>query len=144
MAIGQDYEMGVVSYVALFKETTYGTYPSTAETNASTLEPLSIGFKTEIESQKLDQISRNRGNTKRVQLNKNVSGTLEQFLHPEESVLLIATTLGGGIASGSLSGAYVHSLTAGDFDTSPGVHCHRGRHRQDRQDPITISGRQMG
>lgn len=119
MSIGDSYEMGVVSYVAMFKETTFGTFPASAATGASTMEPLSIGFKTEIESQKLEQISRNRGFTKRVQLDKTVEGTLEQYLHPQESVLPIAAALGGGIVSASLSGGFVHSLTSGNFDTSP-------------------------
>lgn len=119
MTIGQGYEMGVVSYVAMFKETTFGTFPADGATGASTMEPLSVGFKTEIASQKLETISRNRGATKRVQLDKTVGGTLEQYLHPEESVLPIAVALGGGIASASLSGGFVHSLTAGNFDTSP-------------------------
>lgn len=119
MTIGNSYEMGVNSYVAVFKESTYGTFPATGATGASTLEALSIGIKTEIESQKLETISLNRGATKRVQLNKNVSGAMEQYLHPTESPLLMAVALGGGIASSSLTGAYTHSLTAGNFDTSP-------------------------
>jgi len=119
MTIGNSYEMGVNSYVALFKESTYGTFPATAATGASTIEALSIGVKTEIESQKLETISMNRGATKRVQLNKNVMGTIEQYLHPTESPLLMAVGMGGGIISSSLTGAYTHSITAGNFDTAP-------------------------
>ena len=119
MTIGNNYEMGVNSYVALFKESTYGTYPATVATGASTIEPLTIGIKTEIESQKLETISMNRGATKRVQLNKNVSGSMEQYLHPTESPLLMAVCMGGGIVTSSLTGAYTHSLTAGNFDTTP-------------------------
>lgn len=119
MTIGQNAELGVNSYVAFWKETTFGTFPATGATGASTMEPLTIGFKTEIVNQKLDAISRNRGFTKRVQLDKNVAGNVEQFLHPEESILPLAVALGGGITSASVSGAYSHSLTAGNFDTSP-------------------------
>ena len=119
MTIGANAELGVTSYVAIFKESTFGSYPATAATGASTLEPLSIGFRTEIKSQKLEEISRNRGFTKRVQLEKTVKGNLEQYLHPQESVLLTALALGGGIVSASLSGGFVHTLTSGNCDTSP-------------------------
>jgi len=119
MTIGQDAKIGLNSYIALFKETTYGTFPATAETGASTLEALNIGFATEVVSQKLDQISGTRGYTKRVQLDKNVTGTLEQYLHPEESILMVADALGGGISTSSVTGAYQHVISAGNFDTSP-------------------------
>jgi len=119
MSIGDSYEIGVVSSAALFKESTFGVFPASAGTGASSIEALSIGFKVEIESQKLDMISNNRGYTKRVQLNKMVEGTLEQYLHPVESVLPVAAALGGGIVSASLSGGFIHSLTSGNFDTAP-------------------------
>ena len=117
MTVGNDAELGVNSYVAFWKETTWGVFPATGSTNASTMEPLTIGFKTEITNQKLETISRNRGFTKRVQLDKMVAGSLEQFLHPEESVLPLAVAMGGGIVSGSLSGGFIHSLSSGNFDT---------------------------
>lgn len=117
MVVGSNAELGVNSYVAFWKEATWGTFPATGATNASTLEPLSIGFKVEITNQKLETISRNRGFTKRVQLDKNVAGSLEQYLHAQESVLPLAASLGGGISSSSISGGFTHSLTSGNFDT---------------------------
>lgn len=149
MGIGDSYEMGINSYVALFKETTFGTFPATAATGASTLEPISVGFKTEIESQKLEQISRNRGFTKRVQLDKTVSGTLEQYLHPDESILPIAAALGGGIVSSSLTGAYTHSIASGDFVNAPIAlsfqvrkgSTHHFRYTGGRVDVLTIAGK---
>lgn len=118
MAIGQGAQTGVKSYVALFIESTFGTFPATAATGASTIEPLTIGFKTDIESTKLDAISRNRGFTKRVQMNKNVAGPLEQYLHPTESPILLALGLGGGLVTSSLTGAYTHSISAGEFSAT--------------------------
>jgi len=55
-----------------------------------------------------------------VTLNKNVKGSMETFLHPVESALLFIAALGGGKATtpGS-TGVYVHSITAGNFDTAP-------------------------
>lgn len=119
MAIGDGAKLGVNSYVALIKETTFGSNPATVATGMSWIEPISFGFKTDIKSEKLDTIGKNRGFAKRVVLDKEVKGSLEQFLHPQESVLLTAVALGGGIVSASLSGAYTHSITAGNFDTSP-------------------------
>ncbi|HEA21482.1 MAG TPA: hypothetical protein ENH87_11240 [Pricia antarctica] len=120
MVIGSGSEMGVKSYFAFWKEDAFGTVTGlTAGTGASTLEPLNFSVKTEIVSQKLEQIGINRGFTKRVQLDKNVAGTMEQNYHPQESVLLTAVALGGGITTASLSGGFTHQLDAGDFDTSP-------------------------
>lgn len=120
MSIGEGAKPGVNSYIALFIENTFGSFPSTAATGASTLEPLSCSFKTEIESQKLDQISRNRGFSKRVQLNKNVAGSLEQYLHPTESPILFALSLGGGLTTTpeTTTGAtfWTHSIASGNFD----------------------------
>ena len=119
MAIGQGAQSGVKSYVAMFIESTYGSFPASAATGASTMEPLSIGVKTEITSMKLDAISKNRGYTKRAQLDKNVAGTIEQYLHPEESPLLLTLALGGGVVSAALSGAsYTHSISAGEYSST--------------------------
>lgn len=116
MAVGDDVKTVLPSYVAVGKESTWGTYASAT----TAIEFLSCSFKTEIDSQKLDSIGMHRGFTKRVQLNKSVAGTLEMNLHTVESTLMIAAALGGGIATTSGStGAYVHSLTAGNFNTSP-------------------------
>jgi hypothetical protein len=118
MVIGREAKTGVKSYIALFIESTYGTFPASAATGASTIEPLSIGFKTEIASIKLDQISLNRGFTKRVQTDKNVAGTLDQYLHPTESPILLALALGGGLTTSSLTGAFTHSISAGEFSST--------------------------
>jgi len=119
MSIGDTAQSVVRGYVALFKESTFGTYPATGATGASSLEPISCTFKVNIDSQKLDTISTNRGFSKRVQLGKSVTGTLDQFLHPHESVLMLANALGGGIATSSLTGAYQHVISAGQMDTAP-------------------------
>lgn len=115
---GSSYQSAIDSYAAFFKETTWGTYPSSGATNATFIEFLSNNFKTEIEGRKLDTIG-NRPFTKRVQLNKTVQGSLETYLHPIESPLLIAQALGGGVITSSLTGAYTHSFGAGLMDTGP-------------------------
>jgi len=113
MAVGDEAKPIVQSYVALSKETTFGTYASAT----TAVETLSLSFKETIVSEKLDAISTNRGFSKRVQLDKEVAGSLEQHFHPEQSVLLLAAGLGGGISSNSLTSAADHTLTSGNFDT---------------------------
>ena len=114
MAVGSDVRTVLPSYVAVGKESTWGTYASAT----TAIEFISCSFKTEIESQKLDSIGLNRGFTKRVQLNKSVQGTLEMNLHTVESTPLIANALGGAVSTTAGStGAYVHSISAGNFNT---------------------------
>lgn len=116
MAVGDGAEAIIRSYVAYQKETTFGTYPTATLT---AIEVLSCSFKRSIESVKIETLNKSRDFTKRVQTDQNVEGTLEMYLHPIESVLLVATAMGGGIATTSQSGIAIHSITAGNFDTSP-------------------------
>ena len=114
MAVGSDAKAVVQSYVAVGKEGTFGTYASAT----TAVEALSLSFKVEIESEKIDSLSFNRGFAKRVQKDKTISGTLEQYVHPHESVLLFASSLGGTVSTTSLTSAATHSLTAGNFGNS--------------------------
>lgn len=119
MAVGDSSQQGVNSYLTVFREATWGTYPATAATNGTAIEFLSCNFVTNIDTQKLDTMG-NRGHTKRVTLGRNVTGTLEMHLHPVESTLLLGVVMGGGIASSSLTGAYTHSISVGNVtDTAP-------------------------
>lgn len=117
MAVGGSSYEAVRSYVAIGKEATFGTYASVS----TAVEAISCNIMTEIESQKLDQIGANRGFSHRVTLGKNVGGTLEQYLHPQESILLIANALGGPIVSSALSSCSQHSISAGNFDTTTAI-----------------------
>lgn len=119
MAVGDQAKAAVHSYVAHFLETTYGTYPASAATNTTAIEALSCSFKTDIKSEKIDSLYKSRGFARRVQLDKEVSGTLEQYFHPQESVRLLAVALGGGITSSvTAQSSTIHSITAGDFNTN--------------------------
>lgn len=121
MAVGDGAEAAVRSYVAVGKEGTFGTYtaPSTA------IEALSCGFMTEIEIEKIDSIGLGqRGMTKRVMKDKRVMGPLEAYVHPQESVLLFAAAMGGGIVSAAHTATvYNHSLLAGNFNTDAASLC---------------------
>ena len=115
MAVGDGARIGAQSYLAVGKETTFGTYASAT----TAIEAISIGITTDIESTMLDTLNTNRGFTKRVQTNKVVGGTIEANFHNHESVLLLAAAMGPNtITTASLSGgAFTHSFTAGNFET---------------------------
>lgn len=114
MAIGDGAQVGVQSYVALGKESTYGTYASAT----TAIEAISCTFRTDIESEKLETFGPNRGYTKRVQKNKMVGGTLEKYAHPEDLLILISA-LGGGFSFTSATSAGIFSMSSGNFDTAP-------------------------
>lgn len=121
MAIGDGAESVVRSYVAVGKEATFGTYtaPSLA------IEALSCGFMTDVDVEMIDSIGGgNRGRTKRVQKDKKVAGPLEANFHAQESVLMCANALGGGIVSAlHTTGVYNHTLGAGNFNTDAASLC---------------------
>lgn len=117
---GSSYQAAIESYVAFFKESAFGTYPVTAATGATFIEFMSNSFKTEIESKRLETLG-HRSFVKRVQLNKNVGGSLETYLHPTESVVPFANAMGGAITTSSLTGAYTHSISAGHMNTTTAI-----------------------
>lgn len=121
MAVGDGAESSVRSYVAVGRETTFGTY--TAPSRA--IEALSCGFMTNVEFETIDSLGLgNRSPHKRVTKDKKVAGGLEAYVHPQESVLLMANAMGGGIVSTLLTtGAYTHSLSAGNFNTDAASLC---------------------
>ena len=118
MAVGDEAQVGIRSYAALARETTLGTYLSA--TSAVVFQ--SCSFRTTFETMKLDQIGTGqRGYARRVQMGKNVGGTFEQYVHPQESVLLIASALQGALVSNSLTAAADHSIASGNLNTTTAV-----------------------
>ena len=114
---GSTAKSALFSYVAVGKETTYGTYASAT----TAIEALSCSFKTERKSEKLETMFKSRGYAKRVLLDKMVAGSLDMFLHPDESALILANALGGAVVSTASGTAYNHSMSAGNFDTSTAI-----------------------
>lgn len=119
MAVGDNAEAAIRSYIAYGKESQFGTYASVSVA----VEAVSCSFRVDKESQKLETLNKSRDFSKRVQTVQNTAGTLEMYLHPIESVLLFATAMGGGITSSSASGISVHTITAGNFDTAQSSVC---------------------
>lgn len=114
MAVGDQATAVVHSYVALGKEGTFSTYASAS----TAIEALSCSFHVEVKHQKLDGMFVNRGYARRVALEKEVKGTLEQYLHPQESVLLLVNALAGQISSTAATNSTLHSISAGNFQNS--------------------------
>lgn len=115
MAVGSDAKITARSYTAFAKEASFGTYA----TVTTALEPLSVGFKTEIESQVLETMNVNRGASKRVQTNKNVAGPIESYLHNEQSPAILIAALGPDTvtsAAGSTS-TFTHSFSSANHAT---------------------------
>ena len=114
MGVGDQANPSVFSYVALSKEATFATYASAS----TAVEALQCSFMTSIKSQKIDAMFANRGYYRRVALEREVKGTLDQYLHPQESVLLLANALAGQISSTAATNSTVHSISAGNFQNS--------------------------
>ncbi len=114
MAVGDFAKAVVHSYVACSKEGTFASYASAS----TAIEALSCSFHVEKKHQKLDGMFVQRGYARRVSLEKEIKGTLEQFLHPQESVLLIVNAMGGQISSTAATNSTLHSVTVGNFQNS--------------------------
>ena len=117
MAVGDTAKISDLSYIAVGKESTFGIYASAT----TAIEALSWTVKIDITSQKLETLHRNRGMNKRVQLDKVVAGSMESHLHSQESTLLVACGMGGELVTSSLTGAYTHSISAGNYDTTTAI-----------------------
>lgn len=150
MTIGQDGFVAANSYFAAFKEGSFGSVTGlTAATNATAFEPTSWGIKQEIEPLMLDSMANNRGMVIRAQGNKTVAGTMEQWLHAEESAIFLIMAMGGAVVSAAgSSGSNTHSITAGNMDaTLPGISIKASkggkgfvRYYGGRVNQLTISG----
>lgn len=118
MANGDLARVGVRSALALRPESTYGTFAATTSA-LNCYAPISIGIKTEMVTQKLDELGGSqRGFSRQVQLDKNVSGPIEGYLHPEESLPFLINAMGGRYTFNSLTSAGDHSITTGNFTAS--------------------------
>lgn len=121
MAVGDFARVGVRSAIALRPEATYGTFAVTT-TSLNCYLPTSIGVRTEFATQKLDELGgAQRGFYRQVQLDKTVSGSIEGYLHPEESLPFLINAMGGRYTFGSLTAAGLHSISTGNFSASDTV-----------------------
>ena len=114
MAQGDTAKVGATSWRACQQESAYGSDACTS-TAFKPLSMISCSFKTEIESEKLSELALNRGFSKRIQKNKNVSGTLEKYAHPDEDIVLWANALGGTFTFASTSAGSTYSIASGNW-----------------------------
>lgn len=122
MAVGQGSLFGGLSYVAIGRETTLGTY----STCTSALDALSAAMKTTMETKTLEQIERSRSYSKQIQLSKTVGGDTEFYFDPmsDACTFILQNALGGTITSATATGetvggtAMTHTFNIGNMDNS--------------------------
>src|SRR5689334_17175786 len=102
MAVGQYANLGGLSYVAIGRETAFGTY----NTCTSALDCLSAGLMTTQDNKILDQIERSRTLSKRISLMKKINGDLEFYYAPQMDAcnFILQNAFGGTITSATATG----------------------------------------
>lgn len=122
MAIGQGAMVSYGSYLALARESTYGTYV----TATSGLEYINCSLRTKKENKIIEEVSNYRVFSDTIALGKVVEGDVEFYYDPKSVAanLILQNALGGkavtsATATGETAGglAFTHTFTLGDFDT---------------------------
>lgn len=114
MAIGQYAQLGGLSYVAIGRETTLGTY----NTCTAALDCLSASIATTQDNKILEQIERSRTYSKRMSLMKKVGGDLEFYFAPQMDAcnFILQNAFGGTITSATSTGETVGAGAASAMD----------------------------
>lgn len=125
MAIGAGAMLGGFSYVAIGRETTFGTY----NTCTAAIDCLSSSLATTQDAKILDQIERARVLSKRFALMKKVGGNLDFYYSPtlDGPNFLLQNAFGGTVTSATATGETVgagansaieHTFAIGNMDQS--------------------------
>lgn len=123
MAVGQNVTVGDLSYLAIGRETTYGTYT----TCTAGLNFLSSSFKILKENKVLEEIQTSRTNSNYIQLGKTLEGAIEGYFSPRSLACnyLLHNAFGGGAvtsatATGATAGsaAFQHTVDINNFLTT--------------------------
>lgn len=116
MADGATGKVGNESYLSLGRETTAGS----GVTCTSSLEFYSGALRPNIESQKLETISRSRGFTKRVLTVGSIEGAIEYPFVPNDlgALYLLQNALGGSATVSTITAgaSYSHEFEIGNWD----------------------------
>lgn len=121
MAVGQGSLVGDLSYFAVGRETTYGTYA----TSTAGLNFLSASMKAMKEIKILEEIQTSRTNSNWISLGKVVEGEVEFYFSPRSDACnyLLQNAFGGGpvtsaTATGETTGgtAFTHTVNISNFD----------------------------
>ncbi len=123
MAVGQNVLVSNLSYIALGRETTYGTYV----TGTAGLNFLSASMKALKEVKILEEIQTSRTNSNSIQLGKTIEGEIEAYYSPRNLACnyLLQNAFGGGpvttaTATGDTAGAstFQHTVDIANFATT--------------------------
>jgi len=123
MAVGQGVLIGDLSYVALGREITYGTYV----TGTAGINVLSASMKTTKETKILEEIQTSRTNSNYIQLGKSIEGEMEFVFSPKNLACnyLLQNAFGGGpvtsaTATGETAGgsAFSHVIDIANFSAT--------------------------
>lgn len=123
MAVGQGHLVGNLSYVALGRELTYGTY----NTATSGLNVMSESLKVTKETKILEEMQTSRTNSNFIQLGRSIEGEMEFIFSPKSEACnyLLHNAFGGGAvvsatATGETAGglAFSHTVSVNNFLTT--------------------------
>ena len=122
MAVGQGALIGGDSYLAVGRETTYGTY----NTATAALDFVSASLKLTKENKIIEQIERSRTFSKRISLSKQVEGEVEFYYAPrvDGCNFILQNAMGGTITSATATGetagggGFTHTFNIGSMDQS--------------------------
>jgi len=108
MAVGQGNNDSVFSYLALGRETTFGT----GVTTTASLEFISSGMKVTQGKKILEQVERRRVHSTNINMGKTVEGEIESYFYPENTACawILQNALGGAITSATSTGETVGGL----------------------------------
>lgn len=122
--VGAGAVIAPLSYLAIGRETTYGTYP----TCTAGLNFLSAGLVATKETKILEEIQTVRTNSNFISLGKVIEGEIECYYSPISLAAnyLLQNAMGGGgaAASGTATGetvgglGFLHNFTIGNFDVT--------------------------
>lgn len=125
MPVGQGALIAGLSYLAVGRETTLGTYT----TCTAGMDFLSCSLKTVKENKILEQVQRSRTYSSRISLSKVVEGEVEYYYQPrlDSSNFILQNFFGGTITSATATGettgagansAITHTFNIGNMDQS--------------------------
>lgn len=122
MAVGQGSYEGYASYLAVGRETTFGTY----NTASAALCFQSANMKTMQESKTLEQVCTNRTYSKSIRLGKIIEGEIAGYAFAGDNSFnyILQNAMGGTITSATATGetaggaAFTHTYAIGDMNNS--------------------------
>lgn len=122
MAVGDTSYEGFGSYLAIGRETTFGTY----NTATAGIEFLSASLKTLKETKILEQIETSRTYSKEIKLGKVIEGEVSGYAYALDAGFnyLLQNAMGGTITTATATGetaggaALTHTYTIGDMNNS--------------------------